>query len=77
MFTDAQALRLLEDLRQGTQSLVLKALLDWVLARLAEREVAIALSAKPKVDRREYLRIYMRDYRAGKRRARKNNNATA
>jgi hypothetical protein len=77
MFTDAQALRLLEDLRQGTQSLVLKALLDWVLARLAEREVAIALSAKPKVDRREYLRIYMRDYRAGKRRVRKNNNAIA
>jgi hypothetical protein len=68
MFTDAQALRLLEDLRQGTQSAVLKALLDWVLTRLAEREVAVALAVKPKADRKLWMKNYMRDYRAGKRR---------
>jgi hypothetical protein len=55
-------------LRQGTQSAVLKALLDWVLARLAEREVAVALAVKPKADRKLWMKNYMRDYRAGKRR---------
>jgi hypothetical protein len=63
MFTDAQALRLLEDLRQSTQSVGVRALLDWTLARLAERE-----AVKPKADRKLWMKNYMRDYRAGKRR---------
>jgi hypothetical protein len=69
MLTDAQALRLIESMRRNTQNTDVAALCDWILARVAQRREVLAAApaaAAPKADRREYMRAYMKRWRAEK-----------
>ena len=71
--TDAQALRLIRNMRDNTESAAVAALLDWVIARVAQHQgveaAPAATGALSKADRKAARRIYMRNLMRAKRAA--------